>query len=79
MCSSIEKLEVETGESVNALESVVQIVQTDPLWIDVPVPMAKISSLKRAGTAKITFPGSDEMSPGGKIIFIAAFPYEQVI
>ena len=69
---SIEKVDVETGESVNALESVVQVVQIDPLWIDVPVPMTQISSLKPNGIASIAFSGSDALSVEGKIIFIAS-------
>lgn len=69
---SIEKVEVETGESINSLESVVRIVQIDPLWIDVPVPLMSTSILKKNGAAKVNFPGPNKMSVEGKIIFIAA-------
>ena len=69
---SIEKVEVETGESVNALQSVVRVMQIDPLWIDVPVPLADASSLACEGDAEVSFPGTEKMSPKGKIIFIAA-------
>ena len=69
---SVEKVDIETGESVNALESVVRVVQIDPLWIDVPVPLAKTSSLSYDSTVQVEFLGSEKMSAEGKIIFIAA-------
>jgi len=69
---SVEKIEVETGESVNALASVVRVVQIDPLWIDVPVPLARASSLARDGAVQVEFPGPQKMSAEGKIVFVAA-------
>jgi RND family efflux transporter MFP subunit len=68
----IEKVEVETGESVNALESVVRVVQIDPLWIDVPVPLTNASTLTRDCTSQVYFPGPNKIVVDGKIIFIAA-------
>lgn len=69
---SVEKLEVETGESVNTLESVVRVVQIDPLWIDVPVPLVNASTLTCDGAAEVTFRGHNKTSLKGRIIFIAA-------
>ena len=69
---SVEKVEVENGESVNALDSVVQVVQIDPLWIDVPVPLSNASTITREGMAEVKFPGPDKISVDGKIIFIAS-------
>ena len=69
---SIEKVEVETGESVNALESVVRIVKIDPLWIDVPVPLAYTLPLVCDRAAEVNFPSPNKTSVEGKIIFIAA-------
>jgi RND family efflux transporter MFP subunit len=71
---SIEKVEVETGESVNALDSVVRIVKIDPLWIDVPVPLDRVPRLTGDGTVEVNFPGdrTEYVSLKGKIIFIAA-------
>ncbi len=70
---SIEKVEVETGESVNALESVVRVVKIDPLWIEVPVPLDRASRLTRDGAVDVIFPGGrTDISLKGKIIFIAA-------
>jgi len=68
----IEKVEVETGESVNALESVIQVVQINPLWIDVPVPLTQAISLREGNSAIVRFPAPQEASAEGAIIFIAA-------
>jgi RND family efflux transporter MFP subunit len=68
----IEKLEVEAGESVNALEDVVRVVQIDPLWIDTPVPLEKARDLRYGDKTQVTFPGSKETSVGGTIVFIGA-------
>ncbi|MHC4558430.1 MAG: efflux RND transporter periplasmic adaptor subunit [Planctomycetota bacterium] len=69
---SIEKIDVEAGESVNALESVVRVVQIDPLWIDVPVPLAETTNLKQGSTAKVEFPDPRKMSVEGTVVFIGA-------
>ncbi len=69
----IEKIHVETGESVNALEESVQVVQIDPLWIEVPVPAADATGLKRGAVARVTFPGTNGSSVAeGKVIFVGA-------
>jgi len=68
----IEKVEVETGESVNALESVIRVVQINPLWIDVPVPLAQAMSLREGNATQVWFPTPQETSTEGVIVFIAA-------
>ena len=68
----IEKIEFETGESVNALEDVVRVVQINPLWIDVPVPLTKARDLRNINTADVIFPGPNETSVEGTIVFIGA-------
>jgi RND family efflux transporter MFP subunit len=68
---TIDKIEVEVGEAVNGLAGVVRVVKTDPLWIDVPVPLAKSESLKLGQTAKVKFPGSEQEASKGKIIYIS--------
>jgi len=68
----IEKVEVETGESVNALESVIRVVRISPLWIDVPVPLVKAMSLRVGSTAQVSFPSPQQASAEGVIIFIGA-------
>ena len=68
----IEKLEVETGESVNALEDVVRVVQINPLWIDTPVPLDKARNLRYGDKARIVFPSPKETSSEGAIVFIGS-------
>ena len=68
----IEKVEFEAGESVNALEDVVRVVQINPLWIDVPVPLTKARDLRNKNTADVIFPGPKETSVEGTIVFIGA-------
>ena len=68
----IENIHVETGESINALADVVQVVQIDPLWIDVPVPLIKATALSSGKTAKVIFPNPNKASLEGRIIYIAA-------
>jgi len=69
---SIEKIDVETGESINVLESVVRVVQIDPLWIDVPVPLAETTNLMCGNTAQVEFTSPGKMSVKGTIAFIGA-------
>ena len=67
----VERVHVETGESVRPLAEVVRVVRTNPLWIDVQVPLAKAKILKRRGAARVRFPGSAEMSVQGRIIYVS--------
>ena len=68
----IEKIHVETGESINALDDAVRVVQIDPLWIDVPVPLVKATTLSYGKTAQVGFPNPNRASLEGKIIYVAA-------
>lgn len=68
----IENIHVETGESNNTLADVVRVVQIDPLWIDVPVPLIKATTLSYGKTAQVGFPNPNRASLEGKIIYIAA-------
>ncbi|HUU19285.1 MAG TPA: efflux RND transporter periplasmic adaptor subunit [Sedimentisphaerales bacterium] len=68
----IEKIHVETGESIDALADVVRVVQIDPLWIDVPVPLVKATALSYGKTAEVRFPDPNRASLEGRIIYIAA-------
>ncbi len=79
---SIEKIDVEVGESVNTTIQAIQVVQTDPLWIDAPVPLAQAIDLKAGKTAQVTFglsdkptklePTSGSLVIPGRIIFVGA-------
>ncbi len=70
----IEKIDVEVGESVNALADVIRVVQTDPLWIDAPVPLQEGIRLKPGVTARIQIagsgPGTEELE--GRVIFVSS-------
>ncbi len=68
----IEKIHVEAGESINALTDVVRVVQIDPLWIDVPVPLIQAMDLTTKKTAMVVFPNPNRASLEGNIIYIAA-------
>jgi RND family efflux transporter MFP subunit len=69
---SVEKIDVETGESVNALASVVRVVQIDPLWIDVPVPLAKARNLQYGNITRVEFPDPKKMTAEGMVTYIGA-------
>ncbi len=68
----IESIEIEAGESVNALDDVVRVVRINPLWIDVPVPLSQTAKLRYGHTAMVGFPSPQKMSVEGTVIFIAA-------
>jgi RND family efflux transporter MFP subunit len=80
---SVEKIDVEVGESVNTTTEAIQVVQIDPLWIDVPVPLPQAMGLKVGTAAQVTFEASDRPAHSagqtavsstlpGKIVFVAA-------
>lgn len=69
---SIEKIDVEKGESVDATGSVARVVRIDPLWIDVPVPIAKTTNLNRGNSAQVEFPDPFRTSIDGTIVFVGA-------
>ncbi|NQT04082.1 MAG: efflux RND transporter periplasmic adaptor subunit [Planctomycetes bacterium] len=68
----IEKIHVEAGESINALTDVVRVVQIDPLWIDVPVPLVKAADLSAGKMAQVMFPNPNRAFLNGRIIYIGA-------
>lgn len=68
----IEKIEIETGESVNALDDVVRVVRIDPLWIDVDIPLTQRANLKYGDTAMVEFSTPDITNVEGTVIFIPA-------
>jgi len=69
---TIEKIDVEVGESVNALDIAARVVRIDPLWIDVPVPVTNTRNLKCRNPARVQFPDPDKISVDGIIVFIGA-------
>jgi len=71
IAGTIEKIEVDVGEAIDGLADVLRVVKTDPLWIDVPVPLAEGRTLKLGQTAKVKFPDSDGVPLEGRIIYIS--------
>ena len=68
----VEKVIVETGEAVKTLGAVIQLVNIDPLWIDVPVPLSLAKNLALAQEVTVLYPGAEEAeSTNGRIIHIS--------
>ena len=67
----VEKIDIEVGESVQALADAIRIVRIDPLWIDVHVPQDKAYTVKVGDTAIVEFPKPQEELSSGKVIFIS--------
>ncbi len=68
----VERVFVETGESVDSLSEVVRVVNIDPLWIDVPAPVRQARRLKTDQVARIAFDKAGKDKFKGKIIHIAS-------
>jgi RND family efflux transporter MFP subunit len=69
---TVEVLFAESGETVEALQQVIHLVNIDPLWIDIPVPIAEARDLAVGRPAAITFGGEADLQAMGKIIHIAS-------
>lgn len=68
----VEQISVETGESVNALDEVIRIVQIDPLWIDASVPLDIAKTLKDQQAIQVEFPLPQQEVIQGKVIYISS-------
>jgi RND family efflux transporter MFP subunit len=66
----IEEIDAREGQAVDAAQDVLRVVEIDPLWVDVPVPLATAQRLTTGQTARVTFPGGTASE--GKIVFVAA-------
>ena len=69
----VEQVVIEEGESADASQKLIQIVRTDPLWADVPVPSEKVRLLKLAvdGLVIVRLPGAADEPVVGRIIHTA--------
>ena len=72
IAGKVEKISVEPGESVNALEEVIRVVRINPLWIDVAVRREETMVLKNGQMAQVKFDDSKAAVVDGRIIYIAA-------
>jgi len=71
----IEALAVRGGEAVEAYQKIIRVVQIDPLWIDVPVGLARArEKLTQGQAARVAFTALDgQVTYGeGKIIKIGS-------
>ncbi len=70
----IERVDIEVGESVNALADAIRVVQIDPLWIDVPAPLQEAVHVHPGMVARIRAveSGADSDITEGRVIFVGA-------
>ncbi|MGD0485508.1 MAG: efflux RND transporter periplasmic adaptor subunit [Gemmatimonadales bacterium] len=54
----VERLRARQGESADALAPVLRLVRVDPLWIDVPAPLALARELREGDPATVRLPGA---------------------
>jgi len=69
---TVEVLFVEEGESVDALQKVIHVVDVDPLWIDVPVSMDFARTLAVGDAAEVRFGEEQAGSLAGEVIHVAS-------
>ena len=64
----VEEILIQEGESADELEDVVRVVEIDPLWIKVPVPLSRARGLETGGRARVTFVDGSAEPAFGKIV-----------
>jgi len=67
----VEEVFIEAGESVNALDQVIRVVHTDPLWIDASVPLPLVGTLAPGREVTVEFPEPSPASVQGRVVFVA--------
>ncbi|MCE5334118.1 MAG: efflux RND transporter periplasmic adaptor subunit [Desulfobacteraceae bacterium] len=70
----VEQVDIEPGESAQALSPVIRVVQIDPLWVDAPVPSDLARTLKPNQKAYVRFRCQDcsEKGEEAKVIHVSA-------
>jgi len=69
----VEKVFAEAGEGIEKLGPVVVLVRTDPLWLDVPVPLPQAKRMAVGQRAAVLFPGNPTAtSADGRIVYISS-------
>lgn len=70
---TVEAIMIDAGEAVDMqMEPVMRIVQIDPLWINVPVPLLQGKKLRVGGEAMVDFDFGEKETRKGKIIHVAS-------
>lgn len=67
----VAQLHVEEGESVNGLEEVMRVVQTDPLWVDASIPITQAALIKLGAQLDVTFYPPDPNTVRGRVIYVS--------
>jgi RND family efflux transporter MFP subunit len=68
----VEQIFAEEGESVDSLQNVIRIVQVDPLWVDVYVPLEESADLHVRQQAFVEFKKSQADKVTGEIIHVSS-------
>jgi len=68
--AEVEQLRIQAGEAVDALVPVIRLVRVDPLWIDVPAPVARARRLAAGHRAWVRLPET-EAPAAGKVLRIS--------
>lgn len=76
IAGTVEEVKVEPGESPEPLTPALRIVRTDPLWVEVPVPLAVAVHVRTGQTAEVAFPVAEGEVPSdpvqGRVVYVAA-------
>ncbi len=64
IAGKVERVHVEVGESVDALQDVIRVVNIDPLWIEVPVPLGRARKLAVGDDAGVSAEGGGARADG---------------
>jgi len=71
----VERILLHEGETAEVTADVIVLVTVDPLWVDVPVPLARAQKLTCGQEARVQFPAADGGEPlvrMGKIVYKAS-------
>ena len=60
MAGRVEQLAIRAGETADALQKIVRVVNIDLLWIDAPVMLDEARNLKPGMAALVTLPANDQ-------------------
>lgn len=66
----IENLKLTAGEAPKPMEPVLMVVNCDPLWIEVPLPLAHASSMSEGREVAVRFHNGD--TERAKVLFITS-------
>lgn len=69
----VEEIALKDGESSNdATIKIIRVVSIDPLYVDVPVPMAQTQKLQSGSQVEVRFTGPAAATVKGEVLFLAA-------